>query len=186
MLPVSRTEFHLDETAEMLRRGASRESILTNNQWAAVGLDHFHNGSTAEFLFRVDDTEQRIVLRWNSNFEKLSMRETKYIAEHGGISLTYFLMSVLLGYRTVVQTEIGDGVDYMFSKDEIVNHEDVFALEGVFVEVSGIYDGDSGTVLNRVRHKHGQIAAGGRREAPSAVSVACLSSAETRYEAHKA
>ncbi len=185
MLMNDRIEFHLDETVDFLRCGASKESILTNNQWAAVGLDHFHHGSQAEFLFSVDGDEQRIFLSWNSDFQKLSMRETKYIAEHGGVSLAYFIMSVLLGYRTVVQTEIGDGVDYMFAKEEILNHDDIFAIVGVFVEVSGIHHGDRSSISNRVRIKHGQIDAGGRRGSATAVIVACLNRAETMYETHQ-
>lgn len=178
-------EFHLDDTIKHLVRGASPESILVNNQWAAVGLDDFHGNSGTEFLFRIDGVEERVVLKWNSDFERLSMRETKYIAEHGGISLTYFLMSVLLGYKTVVQTEIGDGVDYMFAKEEILNTDDIFSFDGLFVEVSGIYDGDSNSVQGRVRTKHGQIDAGERRTSNAAVCVTCLRTAETQLEKHE-
>ena len=61
------------------------------------------------------------------------------MANHGGVAIAMFVMSVLLGYSYVEQTEIGDGVDYNFMKHEPDENELNFLSSGHYVEVSGIW-----------------------------------------------
>src|SRR5688572_15308563 len=105
--------YHLDQTISKLQ-GASKEQLIVFNQWAAVALDLYHKNSTALFEFTFDKKNLKENVAWNSNFNKGLMRERKHIAEDGGVGLAFFLMSVLLKYRYVQQSEIGEGVDYGF------------------------------------------------------------------------
>jgi len=113
-------QFHLDDTLMNLA-GASREQLTVFNQWAAVALNQFHQNSTAALRFRNETDDEDINLNWDSNFPQDSMRERKNIAENGGISLALFVMSVLLDYKYVHQTEIGEGVDYGFQKSRPIS-----------------------------------------------------------------
>lgn len=128
-------EFHFDDTLKILI-GPSKEQIIFLNQMAATALDHFHKGSNAKFELSIDGKQSKTILNWNSSFSKHAMKEKKKIAEDGGVAVAFFIMSVLLEYKWVMQTEIGEGVDYSFKKEEPTDEN--FLQGSHNIEVSGI------------------------------------------------
>ena len=176
-------EHHLDETISLLQ-GTTKEYLTTLNQWAAVGLDQYHQNSKATFEFQIDGESLSKILNWNSNFEKGAMREKKHIAEQGGVSLAFFVMTVLLGYRQVQQSEIGEGVDYGFQK-EPRNDENFFA-HCHYIEASGILDETpSNTLRRRIRVKHNQIGKGTRNREVSSIIITHFRQPVTIKQRHR-
>jgi len=70
-------------------------------------------------------------------------------------------MAVLLGFKYVQQSEIGEGVDYGFQKED-PDPENFF--KGChYVEISGLLEENgSNTLANRIKIKHEQIEKGRR------------------------
>jgi len=178
-------EFNLNQTIEFLS-GPPREQIIVQNYWAATALDRFQNNSRAEIEFQLDGKIQKAILNWDSSFSKSAMKEAKDIANQGGVAFAWFVMSVLLNYRYVEQTEIGDGVDYCFLEFE-PNDDDLNFLNNYhFVEVSGILEeSKSNTLKGRIKQKHEQINKGGKRNKPSSVIVTLFNAPKTVKEIHK-
>jgi hypothetical protein len=175
--------YHLNQTVNSLK-GPSKEQIIVFNQWAAVGFNLFHQGSSAAMDFTVDKNPIKIKLSWDSEFSADAMKERKKIAEEGGVSLAFFIMSVLLGYKYLQQSEIGEGVDYRFQKEEPAT--DNFFADSHYVEISGLLEENgSNTLLNRIRDKHKQIGKGIRRDQPSSVIVTLFESPITVKELHR-
>lgn len=178
-------EYHLDQTQDYLN-GPPKEQIIAKNYWAAVGLDRFHKDSKAEIDLLLNGETKRVLLKWNSNFSKATMREDVDIANEGGVALAWFVMSVMLNFKYVEQTEIGDGVDYMFI--EIVPEDDDlnFLDNHHYVEVSGILEeSKTNTVAKRLLLKHNQINRGKKKNEPSSVIVSLFSKPLTVKEIHK-
>lgn len=117
MNKTDKTPNHLNDIKVKLS-GPTIAQIEFCNQWAATALDIYHKNSEADIAFEIDGNLVKIKLQWNSNFSKAAMKEKKDMAHHGGVALAWFAMSVLLGYGYVEQSEIGDGVDYRFMKEE--------------------------------------------------------------------
>lgn len=114
------------------------------------------------------------------------MREDKDIANHGGVSLAWFLMSVLLDYKYVEQSEIGDGVDYRFMKIEPKDDDLNFLENDHYIEVSGILEeSKTNTLKGRIKSKHDQISRGGKRAESSSVIVTLFSAPTSVIEKHK-
>lgn len=180
------TELHLDLTIDKLS-GPTKEHIKVNNYWAAVGLDRYHNNSKAEFEFNIDGISTKNIVTWDSKFPKVAMKEDKDIANHGGVALAWFVMSVIMDYKYVEQTEIGDGVDYRFSKTEPDDDDLNFLDEEYhFVEISGILEEKkSNTLVNRIKNKHEQINRGSKRDQSSSVVVTLFAKPTTVKEIHK-
>lgn len=177
-------ELHLNCALDKLV-GPSRELLIVNNQWAAVALNRFHTNSNAPFSFVIDGKEEKILLSWDSEFSTAGMKEKNDMANHGGVSLAMFVMSVLMDYTYVEQSEIGDGVDYWFSKSEPKEEELNFLSDYHFVEVSGILEeSNTNNLVIRVRAKHKQIDAGGKRNETSSVIVTLFSEPRTVKEKH--
>lgn len=178
-------EYSLNQTVEKLN-GPSREHLIVHNQWAAVGLDKFHHNSNTEFEFYIDGEIKRAKLNWNSDFPKSTMKEEIDIANHGGVALAWFVMSVLLDYGYVEQTEIGDGVDYRFMKS-IPDDDDLNFMEDFHhVEISGILqESKTNTIERRIKEKHNQISRGSKREQQSSVIVTLFSEPKTVKEIHR-
>ena len=182
-MPENFVEYHLNQIVERLK-GASPEQLTVFNQWAAVALDRYHQNSSAIFEFIIDNKNRECNLCWNSNFPKAAMREEVKIAEDGGVSLAFFVMSVLLGYRYVQQSEIGEGVDYGFQ----INTPDPenFFKDCHHVEISGLLEERGGnTLASRVKYKHGQIDKGSRKNDPSSVIVTHFKKPITVKEIHR-
>ncbi len=180
------TELHLDLVIEKLK-GPQKEHIKVHNFWAAVGLNKFHKGSKAEFEFVIDGKPIKNLLTWDSNFSNVTMKEDIDIANHGGVALAWFVMSVLMDYKYVEQTEIGDGVDYRFSRVE-PNDEDLNFLDEEFhyVEISGILEEKkSNTLANRIKIKHEQISKGAKSSKSSSVIVTLFAKPTTVKELHR-
>lgn len=178
-------EYHLDQTLSILK-GPTREQIICNNQWAATALDKFHNLSTATFEFDLDGVITNDKLVWKSEFSKAAMKEENDMANHGGVALAWFVMSVLKGYIFVEQTEIGDGVDYRFMKKEPQDDQLNFLDDFHHVEISGIMqESRTNTLKGRVKDKHDQINRGGMRNESSSVIVTLFSKPKTVSEIHK-
>lgn len=175
-------EYHLNTTTEKLQ-GASKELLIVNNQWAAVGLDQAHKASKANFEISLNGVTQTIALNWDSNFPKDAMKSKHNIAEFGGVSLACFVMCQIYDYNFLVQTEIGEGVDYWFTRIEEPT-EDVLEREGLYIEISGILDGQQADIDKRIKKKHSQIDNGTHGSEPSAVIVSCLNMAKTAFEYH--
>jgi hypothetical protein len=175
---------HLDETLAKLQ-GASKELLTVFNQWAAIALDQYHAGSRAELTLTIDGRPQNVILVWNSNFPKEAMRERKKMAEEGGLSLAMFVMSVLLNFKYVQQTEIGEGVDYRFQLE--IPTSDNFLLGSHYVEVSGLLEeSPTNTLKKRIEDKHKQIDRGRRSMAePSSVIVTLFKGCTTVKELHQ-
>jgi len=110
-------QYHLDITKSKLK-GPTQEQIVSSNQWAATAFDKFHSDSKAEIEFSVDGTITKAILEWDSNFSKAAMKEKIDMANHGGVAMAWFVMSVLQEFTYVEQSEIGDGVDYRFKSAE--------------------------------------------------------------------
>ena len=114
------------------------------------------------------------------------MKENKDLANHGGVAMAWFVMAILLDYKYVEQSEIGEGVDYRFMKS-VPNDDDLNFLDDYhYVEVSGILEESSTNTLNgRLKTKHTQITKGSRRLEPSSVIVTLFSVPKTVKEIHK-
>lgn len=178
-------EYNLNQTLQRLT-GPTKEQIIVQNQWAATALDRYHSDSKAEIEFYLDGILQKRILSWESDFSKAAMKEDKDMANHGGVALAMFVMSNLLDYCYVEQSEIGDGVDYRFMKAIPTDDDLNFLNDYHFVEVSGILEeSKTNTLKGRVRDKHDQIKRGGKRDEPSSVIVTLFSNPITVKEIHK-
>lgn len=168
-------EYHLDLTKTKLS-GPTQEQITVHNQWAAVAFDKFHQGSTAIIEFNIEGAISQAKISWNSTFSSSAMKEHKDMANHGGVAIAWFIMSVLKDYGYVEQSEIGEGVDYRFMKNEPDDDSLNFLEEEHYVEVSGILqESPTNTMQNRIATKHAQIAKGSRRDQSSSVIVTLFS-----------
>lgn len=177
-------KYHLDFVKEKLA-GPTKAQIISNNQWAITGLDRYHPNSEAEFLFNIDGKTSTVKLSWDSSFSKAAMKENKDIANHGGVAMAWFVMSVLLDYGYVEQSEIGDGVDYRFKNSEPDDDDLNFLYDYHYVEVSGILqESQSNTLKGRIKDKHEQIKRGGKRDKTSSVIVTLFSQPKTVKELH--
>lgn len=178
-------ELNLSQTIYKLK-GPSREHLIVHNQWAAVGLDKFHENSTAEFEFIIDGESLKYKLTWDSDFSKATMKEDVDIANHGAVAMAWFVMAVLLDYNYVEQTEIGDGVDYRFMKNEPDDDDLNFLVDYHNVEVSGILiNSETNTLARRIREKHEQITRGGKRDDTSSVIITLFCEPKTVKETHR-
>lgn len=178
-------KYHLDNTKTKLK-GPTQEQIIVCNQWAATAFDKFHVDSKAEILLDIDGKQKKAVLEWGSNFSKATMKEDKDMANHGGVAMAWFLMSVLLDYRYVEQTEIGDGVDFRFKQAEPDDEDLNFLDDYHYVEISGILqESKTNTLKGRIKDKHDQIRRGGKRDKSSSVIVTLFNSPTTVKEIHK-
>lgn len=178
-------QYHLDKTKAKLK-GPTQEQIISCNQWAATALDRYHNDSKAEISFVVDGTLVKAILDWNSKFSKAAMKEDKDMANHGGVAMAWFVMSVLLDYGYVEQSEIGDGVDYRFKKEEPDDDDLNFLDDYHYVEISGILqESKTNTLKGRIMDKHKQIERGGKSGKPSSVIVTLFNAPTTVKEIHK-
>ncbi|MHB1107628.1 MAG: hypothetical protein ACYCZ2_14830 [Lutibacter sp.] len=170
----------------MSLKGPTKEQIVVGNQWAAVALDKFHNKSTAKIKFSINKIEEDAIIEWDSNFSNAAMKEHVDMANHGGVAMAFFLMSVLSNYGYVEQTEIGDGVDYRFKESEPEVDDLNFLADFHYVEVSGILkESTTNTLKNRIKIKHDQIRRGGKRDKSSSVVVTLFSQPATVRETHK-
>ena len=153
---------HLNETVAKLQ-GPTREQIVAGNQWAATALGHYHKGGTAVFEFYLDGIGRSIKIQWDTNFSKAAMRERVDMAKNGAEALAMFVMSVLLDFRYVEQSEIGEGVDYQFMETVPADNDLNFLQDGHHVEVSGLMEEiSSNTLKGRIKDKHQQIRDGKR------------------------
>lgn len=179
--------YNLNQTIDKLK-GPTKEQIAFYNQSAAVALDKYHIGSNEVFEFIIDGQKKTALIEWDSSFSKVAIKERKDIANFGGVSLAMFVMSVLLEYKYVEQTEIGDGVDYRFLKDE-PNDDNLNFLEDPnfhYVEVSGVLEeSKTNTLKKRVQDKHRQIIKGAMRNENSSVIVTLFSKTKVVKEVHK-
>jgi len=177
--------FHLDLTQSKLK-GPTKEQIIVHNQWAASALDIYHEGSKAVIEFDIEGDVFQANLIWDSNFSKAAIKEEKDMANHGGVALAWFVMSVLKDFRYVEQTEIGDGVDYRFKKEEPSDDDFNFLNDFHYVEVSGILqESRTNTLKGRIIDKHDQINRGSKRDKLSSVIVTLFSQPKTVKEIHK-
>lgn len=177
--------FHLDLTKIKLK-GPTQEQIVTCNQWAATALDKFHSESNTEIEFNIDGTVINAILEWDSDFSKSAMKERIDMANHGGVAMAWFVMSVLEDYSYVEQSEIGDGVDYRFKRVEPDDDDLNFLDDYHYVEISGILEESrTNTLKGRIEHKHDQINKGGKREKSSSVIVTLFKTPTTVKEIHK-
>lgn len=176
--------YSLNQTLKLLK-GPTREQLIVGNQWAAVAFDKFHKNSQANIKFLIDNNEEYAVFEWDSNFSSAAMNECVDMANHGGVALAFFIMSVLKNYSYVEQTEIGDGVDYRFKKFEPDDDDLNFLDDFHYVEVSGILkESRTNTLKSRIQVKHAQIKKGGKRDMPSSVIVTLFSTPESVKENH--
>jgi hypothetical protein len=178
-------EYHLKQTVDFLPQ-LPKEQIITQNYWAAVALNKYHKNSKVEIEFKIDGESKKAILNWDSNFNDAAMKESIDIANQGAIALAWFVMSVLLNYRSVEQTEIGDGVDYRFKSSDSGDDDLNFLNDYHYVEVSGILE-ESGTntLDSRIKYKHKQIIRGAKRDEPSSVIITLFSQPKTVKELHK-
>lgn len=178
-------EYHLNQTCDFLK-GPTKEHILVQNQWAASALNQFHPNSKVVFEFNVDSNIEKSLLYWDSNFSTSVMNETVDIANNAGVAIAWFVMSVILDFKYVEQSEIGEGVDYLFKKNEPDDDDLNFLNEGHFVEVSGILrETRTNNLTGRIKKKHEQIRRGTRKEESSSVIVTLFSSPITVKELHR-
>lgn len=176
------SSYHLNQTVSSLS-GASKEQIIVFNQWAAVALNKYHANSSTEMLFNVNKEKFLATLFWESNFVSDAMIERRKMAEEGGVSMAFFIMSVILDFKHVMQTEIGEGVDYRFKKEVPTNEN--FLSESHFVEVSGLLEENgSNTLINRVAFKHKQIDKGTLSGESSSVIITLFNSPMIIKEVH--
>jgi hypothetical protein len=176
--------YNLDMTITKLK-GPTKEQLIVGNQWAITALDRYHSDSTAKFEFKIDGISYSCKLIWDSNFSTMAMRERKDIANHGGVAIAMFVMSVLLNYAYVEQTEIGDGVDYKFMEVEPDENDFNFLNNGHYVEVSGILEeGPSNTLVGRIKEKHQQIRKGAKNKEQASVIVTLFKQPKTVKEVH--
>lgn len=178
-------EFNLNQTIKTLH-GPPKEHIIVNNYWAATAFNRYHKDSKAEIEILIHGVPRRILLTWDSDFSNVTMKEDKDIANHGAVAIAWFLMSVLLDYNYVEQSEIGDGVDYRFQKTE-PNEDDLNFLNNYhYVEISGILEESrTNTLQGRIKDKHKQINRGGKCNEPSSVIVTLFNTPITIKEIHK-
>lgn len=177
-------KYHLDQTLDSLQ-GPSPEQIKVCNQWAAVALDKFHQDCTAKISFLIDSIGKDAILQWDSTFSKAAMKEKTEMANHGGVALAFFVMSVISDFGYVEQSEIGDGVDYHFKKEEPKDDDLNFLDDSHYVEISGILEeSSSNTLKSRLRTKHSQIARGFKKNEFSSVIVTLFSQPKTVKEVH--
>lgn len=164
--------FHLDDTLQTLS-GPTKEQIKVKNQWAVTAFRKYHTSDTLLISMKIDNAERKIELKFDTSFSSSAMKEDIDKAHHGGESMAWFLMSVILGYKYLVQTEIGEGCDYRFSK-EIPSDDDLNFLSNEFenIEISGILEeSNTNTVQSRINKKHKQINKGTRSSEPSSIIV---------------
>jgi hypothetical protein len=175
---------NLNETVLKLK-GPTQEQITVGNQWAAVALDKFHIDSKAKIKITNEKKEEFIFLHWDSKFSSAAMKENVDMANHGGVAIAFFIMSVLSDYKYVEQSEIGDGVDYRFKNDE-PNDDDLNFLDDFhYVEVSGILqESKTNTLKKRIKTKHDQIKKGRKKDKSSSVIVTLFSEPQTVREIH--
>jgi hypothetical protein len=178
-------KYHLNSTKDYLK-GPTQEQITSYNQWAATALDLFHKDSKSTIELCIDGEEMNAILEWDSNFSKAAMKEKKDIANYGGVAMAWFVMSVILDFRYVEQTEIGDGVDYRFKKEE-PNEDDLNFLDNAhYVEISGILEeSKTNTLQGRIKEKHAQIKKGNKKDKESSVIVTLFKTPKTVKEIHK-
>lgn len=176
--------FHLDLTKIKLK-GPTQEQIITCNQWAATAFDKFHSDSNAEIEFNIDGTIVQAILEWDSNFSKSAMKEKIDMANHGGVAMAWFIMSVMKEFTYVEQSEIGDGVDYRFKFVE-PNDDDLNFLDDYhYVEISGILEeSKTNTLKGRIKSKHEQIGRGGKSDKESSVIVTLFKAPTSVKEVH--
>lgn len=176
---------HLDLTKIKLK-GPTQEQIVTCNQWAATAFDKYHTDSNAEIEFSIDGKIIKVILEWNSNFSKSAMKEKIDMANHGGVAMAWFVMSVMQEFTYVEQSEIGDGVDYRFKSVEPDDDDLNFLDDYHYVEISGILEESKTNTLNgRIRDKHEQIKRGGKKDKSSSVIVTLFKTPTTVKENHK-
>jgi len=177
-------EYHLNQTLSNLR-GPTKEQIIVNNQWAAVAFNKFHQNSKTKISISIDGDIEVAIIKWDSNFSDSAMKEKIDMANHGGVAMALFLMSVLLKYGYVEQSEIGDGVDYRFKKDEPGDDNLNFFDDFHYVEISGVLtESTTNTLKGRLKIKHNQIIKGGKSDKPSSVIVTLFSEPKTVKEHH--
>ncbi len=177
--------YHLNLTSTHLA-GPSHEQIVTHNQWAATAFDKFHNNSKAEIEFSIDGSPTKAILEWDSNFSKAAMKEEIDMANHGGVAMAWFVMSVLGAYTYVEQSEIGEGVDYRFKKVKPEDSDLNFLDDHHYVEISGILqESRSNTLTSRIKVKHDQIKRGSKKDKSSSVIVTLFDIPITVKEIHK-
>ncbi|MBL0200974.1 MAG: hypothetical protein IPP81_12835 [Chitinophagaceae bacterium] len=177
--------YNLSQTIDKLS-GPTKEHIIIHNNWAATGFDRYHKNSTAEIEFIIEGVLNKATLTWDSNFSKAVMKEDKDIANHGGVALAWFVMSVLLDYGYVEQSEIGDGVDYRFMKSDPGEDDLNFLNDFHYVEISGILqESKTNTLKGRIKNKHEQIRKGGKSNESSSIIVTLFSTPTTVKEIHK-
>lgn len=177
-------EYNLSQTIDHLS-GPPKNQIIVQNYWAATAFDKYHSNSKAEIEFILNGESKKVILNWDSDFSRSAMKETKDIANQGGVALAWFVMSVLLNYGYVEQTEIGDGVDYRFKELEPDEDDLNFLDDFHYVEVSGIMEeSKTNTLKERIKIKHKQIAKGGKQDKPSSVIITLFSIPKTVKEIH--
>jgi len=177
-------EYNLGQTIDHLS-GPPKNQIIVQNYWAATAFDKYHANSKAEIEFILDGESKKAILNWDSGFSKAAMKETKDIANQGGVALAWFVMSVLFNYGYVEQTEIGDGVDYRFKELEPDEDDLNFLDDFHYVEVSGIMEeSKTNTLKERIKLKHKQIAKGDKQDKPSSVIITLFSVPKTVKEIH--
>ncbi len=93
-------EYSLNQTLDNLK-GPTLEQIVFHNQWAAVAFDRFHLNSQSSIKFILDGVEKLVNLKWDSKFSKSAMKEDVDMANHGGVAMAWFVMSVILDYSYV-------------------------------------------------------------------------------------
>lgn len=175
---------NLSETTDNLT-GPSKEQIIVGNQWAAVALNKFHSNSNAKIKILNEQIEEEIHLTWDSNFPVAAMKEKVDMANHGGVAMAFFLMSILSGYKYVEQSEIGDGVDYRFKLNEPSDDDLNFLDDFHYVEISGILqESPTNTLSKRIKIKHDQIKKGKKSNKSSSVIVTLFSEPQTVREIH--
>lgn len=176
-------EYSLSETIDVLA-GPTKEQIIVFNQWAATALDRYHLNSTAQIEFVIDNETFIVPLKWDSSFSKDAMKEKRKMAEEGGVSLAMFIMAVVKGYKYLQQTEIGEGVDYRFMKNQpdpinFLNHCH-------YIEVSGILEeAKSNTLKERIKIKHAQIKRGSKNSEESSVIITLFNKPSAIKEIHQ-
>lgn len=176
--------YNLNDTVKHLK-GPSKEQIIVGNQWAAVAFNKFHQNSTANIKIINNNLDEEIVLKWSSNFSSAAMKEDIDMANHGGVALAFFVMSILSNYRYVEQSEIGDGVDYRFKTNEPTDDDLNFLDDFHYVEVSGILqESSTNTLKKRIKIKHEQIKKGRKKDRSSSVIVTLFSEPKTVREIH--
>lgn len=114
------------------------------------------------------------------------MKEKIDMANHGGVAMAWFVMSVLQGFTYVEQSEIGEGVDYRFKIAEPQDDDLNFLDDYHYVEISGILEeSKTNTLKGRIEYKHAQIKRGSKKDKTSSVVVTLFNAPSTVKEIHK-